>query len=154
MPEEQIRKRGRRRTNDEAEVPITFRSSDSQAESVGAGILGLHPSRAALITSRPPPLHTADESRGANEDATLIWQRGPRTDSESPFGVLDPDLKAYFRNVENQIRDWEGAPSIGEEREGTASLDHTTMPDLFDRSPNVSRFRVERAPRLGAASRD
>ena len=38
----------------------------------------------------------------------MAWQRGPRTESEFPFGVLDPDLKAYFRNVEEQIRDWEG----------------------------------------------
>ena len=27
-------------------------------------------------------------------------------------------MKAYFRNVEDQIKDWEGVNSVGEEREG------------------------------------
>jgi nucleolar protein 9 len=27
-------------------------------------------------------------------------------------------VKAYFRNVEDQIKDWEGVNSVGEEREG------------------------------------
>jgi hypothetical protein len=35
-----------------------------------------------------------------------------------PFGELDPDLKGYFRTVEDQIKDWEGSSSVGEEREG------------------------------------
>ena len=42
-------------------------------------------------------------------------------DSVFPFGVLDPDLKAYFRNVENQIKDWEGSLSSGEDREGIST---------------------------------
>ncbi len=64
------------------------------------------------------------------EKQRLKWQRGPRTDSEYPFGVLDPDLKAYFRNVEERIRDWEGVPSAGEEREGLQiSLSFMTIVD-------------------------
>jgi hypothetical protein len=35
--------------------------------------------------------------------------------------VLDPDLKGYFKTVEEQIKDWEGGSSIGEEREGESS---------------------------------
>lgn len=52
------------------------------------------------------------------EEGAAQWVRGPRTDSEFPFGVLDPDLKGYFKTVEEQIKDWEGSSSIGEEREG------------------------------------
>lgn len=27
-------------------------------------------------------------------------------DPEAPFGLVDPDLKAYFRTVDTQIQDW------------------------------------------------
>jgi len=116
MPKEQIRKRGRRKPKHEAELPVGAESPPPQPEQAGPS--GLHPSRAALISGhRPPPLPSA-VTREPEEEHTLEWQRAPRTDSEYPFGVLDPDSKAYFRNVEDRIRDWEGALSTGEGREG------------------------------------
>ncbi|CAD6571315.1 MAG: Nucleolar protein 9 [Tremellales sp. Tagirdzhanova-0007] len=130
MAKEQVRKRGRRKPKQEGEAPPKSRLPALQPESVGVGTLGLHPSRAALISSRPPPVYKTDESRAVDETTTLEWQRGPRTDSETPFGVLDPDLKAYFRNVENQIRDWEGAPSIGEEREDRQQFLDSVLKEL------------------------
>lgn len=30
-------------------------------------------------------------------------------ESDAPFGLLDADVKAYFRTVDVQIRDWQGA---------------------------------------------
>lgn len=44
-------------------------------------------------------------------------------DPSAPFGLLDPDVKAYFRQVEERITEWENVPvQLGEdgeeEREG------------------------------------
>lgn len=90
-----------------------------------AGPSGIHPARAAMLSGRPLPardIQTSTESQGVEDHAgvegTLEWQRTPQVDSDYPFGVLDPDLKAYFKIVEDQIRDWEGTSSLGEEREG------------------------------------
>lgn len=33
----------------------------------------------------------------------------PETNPEAPFGYVDADVKAYFRTVDVQIRDWQGA---------------------------------------------
>lgn len=55
------------------------------------------------------------------DEQVLEWSRAQVAqvpDADAPFGILDPDLKAYFRNVDDQIRDWEGVSSVGEEREG------------------------------------
>jgi nucleolar protein 9 len=57
-------------------------------------------------------------SEGNAEEGAAQWVRGPREESEFPFGVLDPDVKAYFKTVEEQIMSWEGTSSAGEEREG------------------------------------
>jgi nucleolar protein 9 len=37
-------------------------------------------------------------------------------DIDAPFGLVDPDVKAYFRNVDTQMRDWaEHAPDAPED---------------------------------------
>lgn len=33
----------------------------------------------------------------------------PETNPEAPFGYVDADVKAYFRTVDVQIRDWQDA---------------------------------------------
>ncbi|WWC86311.1 uncharacterized protein L201_001184 [Kwoniella dendrophila CBS 6074] len=140
MPKEQVRKRGRRvRKGDvqnEAELeqyqqqPTTEISEPIPSSSS----TGIHPSRAAFLAGKPippqpqPQIHSQGENNegiqaegvegqyGEGEGAA-DWTRGSRIDSEFPFGVLDPDVKAYFRNVEEQIKDWEGVSTEGEERE-------------------------------------
>lgn len=36
---------------------------------------------------------------------------------EAPFGYVDVDVKAYFRTVDVQIRDWQETTAGGQERE-------------------------------------
>lgn len=36
-------------------------------------------------------------------------------ESEAPFGLLDADVKAYFRTVDIQIRDWQEEEATGED---------------------------------------
>lgn len=103
---------------------------------------GIHPARAAMLQGGPRlQQHSGDGQRaqylprssgvteGSNGAATEgsdipaegAAQYGPRPvveDPAFPFGELDPDVKAYFRNVEDQIKDWDGTSSVGEEREG------------------------------------
>ncbi|WOO85269.1 Nucleolar protein 9 [Vanrija pseudolonga] len=128
MPKEQIRKRGKRKTKQEDEfvpkaaapaVPEPVAANDDAAASGG-----IHPSRLAFMKTgvRPPPPPKpeggeGDAQEGVQEDGAADWTRGPRHESEFPFGPLDPDVKAYFRNVEEQVKDWEGA-GVGEENAG------------------------------------
>lgn len=131
MPKEQIRKRGKRKPKTEQEsAPVTasvptFAAPVPAAEPAQeAAHGGIHPSRLQFLKTgqRPaPPPRPEGEAEGepaGEEEGVADWTRGPRHDSEFPFGVLDPDVKAYFRNVEDQIKDWEGVGSVGEEREG------------------------------------
>jgi nucleolar protein 9 len=36
-------------------------------------------------------------------------ETSPETSIEAPFGYVDADVKAYFRTVDDQIRDWQEA---------------------------------------------
>lgn len=66
--------------------------------------------------SSPQDAQLEDSEREGKDENQ--WTGGPRMESEFPFGVLDPDVKAYFKSIEEQIKDWEGVSSAGEEREG------------------------------------
>ncbi|WVQ62132.1 uncharacterized protein L199_000270 [Kwoniella botswanensis] len=129
MPKEQVRKRGRRVRKGDVqnepeslpEVPTTEIDEPVPSSSTATGI---HPSRAAFLAGQPIPPSQPQEPSGEQEgeaygegEGAADWTRGSRIDSEFPFGVLDPDVKAYFRNVEEQIKDWEGVSTEGEERE-------------------------------------
>nr|ODO02798.1 hypothetical protein L204_01539 [Cryptococcus depauperatus CBS 7855] len=122
MPKEQARKRGKRKAKVQEEGNVQPTSHVIEPEpSTSAGI---HPARAAMLAGRPIPVEPVPEAQERNEDMGGLqeegqadWTRGPRTESEFPFGVLDPDVKAYFKNIEEQIKDWEGVSSEGEERE-------------------------------------
>ncbi|WVQ70861.1 hypothetical protein IAR50_000386 [Cryptococcus sp. DSM 104548] len=136
MPKEQVRKRGKRKTKAQeaeeapaAEVAPTTHVADPEPSTS----TGIHPARAAMLAGRPMPrqepviqaprqegeegVEGAELAEGDGIDGQADWTRGPRTESEFPFGVLDPDVKAYFRSIEDQIKDWEGVSSAGEERE-------------------------------------
>lgn len=134
MPKEQIRKRGKRKpknAGEEADAPATAVPAaatvepaithelpphlDEQPQAGPSG--GIHPARAALLAGRRPQPTDIPAPEPVEDEQVLAWSRNLQ-DAEYPFGVLDPDLKAYFRNVDDQIRDWEGVASTGEEREG------------------------------------
>lgn len=141
MPKEQIRKRGKRKPKTEeffppapsapAPAPVPEPEQEQVEEQQHTG--GIHPSRLAFLKTgqrpAPPPRPENDGAEGEGdgqvqdeENGVADWTRGPRYESEYPFGVLDPDVKAYFRNVEDQVKDWEGVGSVGEEREGESML--------------------------------
>ncbi|KAK4689724.1 nucleolar protein 9, partial [Tremellales sp. Uapishka_1] len=146
MPKEQIRKRGRRKPKPEIEegavvvtnvqVPAPLPSPPVQVQQSAADVaaptapIGIHPSRLGMLAGKPPkgqshktPSHDAPPHQdpalapAPEAEQTLEWSRTPVYDPDFPFGTLDPDIKAYFRDVEDRIKDWEGVSSIGEERE-------------------------------------
>jgi nucleolar protein 9 len=41
----------------------------------------------------------------------VVRDREPQVNLEAPFGYVDADVKAYFRTVELQIRDWQENPA-------------------------------------------
>jgi nucleolar protein 9 len=56
------------------------------------------------------------------------WIRPPPKDSpeiniDAPFGYVDPDVKAYFRTVDDQIRGWQDAD------ETRGMIEETTDPN-------------------------
>ena len=138
MPKEQIRKRGKRKPktaeDDFAPTPAAeeARTSATGAEreetphlqagvqEAQAGPSGIHPARAAFLAGRKLPPSDVPAPELVDDAQVLEWSRNQR-DAEYPWGELDPDLKAYFRNVDDQIRDWEGVSTAGEEREGELS---------------------------------
>lgn len=144
MPKEQIRKRGKRKPKNQDDlalhsVPALAAQSISPQDvppeeepqagpSTGSG--GIHPARAALLAGRRPPTASIPVPQPVEDEQVLEWSRAQvdrPQDIDAPFGVLDPDLKAYFRNVDDQIRDWEGVSSVGEEREGRLRTLYTSL---------------------------
>lgn len=163
MPKEQIRKRGKRKPKTEQEeAPAITPAADFEAPAAAAApaaepeaIGGIHPSRLAILkrtggaSRQAVTTQTEEETAELNhrpveeqpEDGAANWTRV--FDPEFPFGLLDPDVKAYFRNLEDQIKDWEGAGAAGEEREGE-------LPECFPRTdPRPTDVPEQRA--AGAA---
>ena len=57
----------------------------------------------------------------------------PRTDSkqlnpEAPFGYVDPELKAYFRTVDDQLKEWQ---QNGDHAEGEEDVDPNESASYF-----------------------
>lgn len=144
MPKEVVRKRGKRKpksdpVEEDAVVVQSVEPSYTAAEpssSAAPSQPALHPSRLALIAGGskssssfiPPPQLEQQESfiPQSEPEGQLEWSRQPVFDPSAPFGILDPDIKAYFRQVEERITEWENVPvQIGEdgeeEREGESS---------------------------------
>ena len=48
---------------------------------------------------------------GGNRPSWVVPDRGPQVNLEAPFGYVDADVKAYFRTVDLQIRDWQESPA-------------------------------------------
>lgn len=166
MPKEQIRKRGKRKpknAGEEGEFPVVAATTPAEPtithelpphldEQPQAGPSGIHPARAALLAGRRPAPADIPAPEPVEDEQVLAWSRNLQ-DAEYPFGVLDPDLKAYFRNVDDQIRDWEGVASTGEEREGESRSSSMGVegPHRADNRPtNVLKLGSVRASRTGA----
>ena len=48
---------------------------------------------------------------GGNRPSWVVSEREPQVNPEAPFGYVDADVKAYFRTVDLQIRDWQENPA-------------------------------------------
>ena len=59
--------------------------------------------------------HAGEEQTGGFEGGDrpswIVRDREPQVNPEAPFGYVDADVKAYFRTVELQIRDWQENPA-------------------------------------------
>ncbi|KAG9042480.1 Nucleolar protein 9, partial [Serendipita sp. 407] len=50
------------------------------------------------------------------------------SDPDAPFGLCDPDIKAYFRSVENQLKEWQ---DLGIEKENVSEEDSNLERRMF-----------------------
>ena len=50
---------------------------------------------------------------GGDRPSWIVQDKKPQVNPEAPFGYVDADVKAYFRTVELQIRDWQENPARG-----------------------------------------
>ena len=48
---------------------------------------------------------------GGGRPSWVVPEREPQVNPEAPFGYVDADVKAYFRTVDLQIRDWQESPA-------------------------------------------
>lgn len=69
-------------------------------------------------------------------------------DTELPFGCLDPDVKAYFRTVDDQIRAWQEDEDMPDEEdvdldpnEGERSRKHAFVLGLMAYCSKATVFR-------------
>ncbi|EIW72780.1 hypothetical protein TREMEDRAFT_67052 [Tremella mesenterica DSM 1558] len=130
MAKEQVRKRGKRKPkNVEEEYPKPVPHAPVVGQDTSAGP-SFHPSRAALLSGQKPsfPIPTFPPGSVGEEINSGV----PDINPDYPFGQLDPDLKAYFRTVEDQIKDWEGISSSGEEREDRQTFLSSVLTELRD----------------------
>ena len=59
--------------------------------------------------------HTGEEQTGGFESGDrpswVVREKEPQVNPEAHFGYVEADVKAYFRTVELQIRDWQENPT-------------------------------------------
>ena len=64
-------------------------------------------------TNAQPPAQEPDPiDGGPSSGPSWIVSRAPdsnqdQVNSEAPFGYVDPEMKAYFRTVEDQLKEWQ-----------------------------------------------
>ena len=61
---------------------------------------------------QPPTKEQEPIDSGPSSGPSWIVSRAPGTsqdqvDSEAPFGYVDLEMKAYFRTVEDQLKEWQ-----------------------------------------------
>lgn len=64
-----------------------------------------------------------DERQEPGQQAGPSWiVQGHSKESEvnpdAPFGYVDPDVKAYFRTVDDKLREWQEVRELGQADEG------------------------------------
>jgi len=73
-----------------------------------------------------PSRDTVHEAKNSDHHDRPSWivsaQEPEDTHPEAPFGYVDPDVKAYFRTVDEQIQTWQQQRPY-EEEDQTADLD-------------------------------
>ena len=62
--------------------------------------------------AQPPPQVPEPIDGGPSSGPSWIVSRAPdsiqdQVSSEAPFGFVDPEMKAYFRTVEDQLKEWQ-----------------------------------------------
>ena len=64
--------------------------------------------------ARPPP--EEEEEAGPS---WIVHKQAEEVNPEAPFGYVDAEVKAYFRTVDLQIREWQdqGRPDAAEDEE-------------------------------------
>jgi nucleolar protein 9 len=97
-----LRKRGRRQKNNEAE---DFSHEKTQLDD------GFELNHDEAETSQPSWIIPA-----AN-------QSDAASNPEAPFGFVNTEVKAYFRTVDVQIRDWQDSQVESEGMDGNADID-------------------------------
>lgn len=50
---------------------------------------------------------------GGDRPSWVVQDEKTQVNQDAPFGYVDADVKAYFRTVELQIRDWQDSPAHG-----------------------------------------
>ncbi|KAG6328391.1 hypothetical protein ID866_10698, partial [Astraeus odoratus] len=74
--------------------------------------------------------HVSYDEKPSAEPSWIISARKPETvNPEAPFGYVDPDIKAYFRTVDDQIRAWQEEEHVLDE--DNADLDPNEAKRLF-----------------------
>lgn len=71
------------------------------------------------------------------ESATSLSANGALADIEAPFGYVDADVKAYFRTVDSQLREWQEANESGG---GGAAEDGPQDEDPFECSSPLQNY--------------
>ncbi|EDR04892.1 uncharacterized protein LACBIDRAFT_303745 [Laccaria bicolor S238N-H82] len=80
----------------------------------------------------PPPLPAAQEETG--QTPSWILSSSKQTEEinpEAPYGYIDADVKAYFRTVDVQIREWQESRGYREEEEEGGDVDPNEERRLF-----------------------
>ena len=91
----------------QTQAPVETRSQPNDSE--------FHEQDFVALDGGSGPLAGPSLSRAANDAPT---QGGHEVDPAAPFGFVDPDVKAYFRSVDERLREWEGLGlGLGEDAE-------------------------------------
>lgn len=99
----------------------------------------------------PPPPHpevTEGEQAGPS---WIVHRPAEEVNKEAPFGYVDAEVKAYFRTVDLQIREWQeqGRPDAGGDEE--TDPNEGEFPPAMLPSPQSSTARADRRLFLVAA---
>jgi len=74
----------------------------------------------------PPPIYdqtNATDSKPSWIISVASQDINERADKDAPFGFVDAEVKAYFRTVDAQIRDWQETRTEAEGEGGSPEID-------------------------------